>query len=93
MTNDRFMQIYEDLKKQKIGANIQKRREQLGLSLNDAAAALGINSAELAAYEYGAEEIYLDMAFKICELLKADMDYFTRGLEKITVREVLNAAA
>ncbi len=64
-----------------VGEQIKKRREELGLSLSEAAQILQIKTGELAAFEYGAREIYPDMIFKLCRVFRTNAGYFFDGID------------
>lgn len=89
MDNLQFMKTFEDIKKMRIGERIQLRREELGLTLKEMAATMKINAIELAAYEYGALEIYPDTMIKLCQTLRTTPDYLCEDLEGIKVQDVL----
>lgn len=77
-----FNEIYDELKRTSIGMKIRQRRQELGLNIKETAAALGISSGQLAACEFGANEVYCDLLLSLSKILQTNVDYFFEDLKK-----------
>ncbi len=64
-----------------VGMSLQKRREELGLSLSDAASALDIKTEDLEEYEAGEKEIFNDVLLKLKRVFGIDIENYFKDSE------------
>lgn len=64
-----------------VGMLLQKRREELGLSLSDAASALDIKTEDLEEYEAGEKEIFNDVLLKLKRVFGIDIENYFKDSE------------
>lgn len=91
MRDNDFLKTYNYIRNERIGENIQHRREELGLTLREAASATGVSLTELASFEYGAMEIYPETLMKLCQGLKTDYNTLFEGLEDLPLPESMES--
>lgn len=60
----------------KVGANIRKRRKEMGLSQQQLAASIGLTFQQVQKYERGSNRVSASMLFEIARTLKMPPAYF-----------------
>lgn len=65
---------------QSFGAQLQERREELGISRREMAAQLGVSNVSLLHYEHGTANPTLSKAVEIAKLYGLDVEIVTRAL-------------
>ena len=62
-----------------LGAAVRARRQELGLSQDDLAVAIGVSRRVIGFLERGKETVQLDIAFAAARALGMDLGYEIRG--------------